>query len=90
MYNEFKPVDVSRRGVFYNLDKSPYVIHTYGLCLKFSSCKKMEIFTRKYNENIQVISKCFDKVYSITGINFKLTDSIRKIVLNYLYNHSNI
>lgn len=37
----------SRRGVYYDLSKSPYEYHTpYGDLFKFSSKKKLEIYTR--------------------------------------------
>lgn len=38
---------VSRRGVYYDLTISPYVYETpYGDIFKFSSAKKLEIYTR--------------------------------------------
>ncbi len=42
-----KTPDVSRRGVYYNLEISPWEYKTpHGDILKFSSKKKLEIFTR--------------------------------------------
>lgn len=42
-----RDVKVSARGVYYDLELSPYVVTTaYGDTFKFSSRKKMEIYQR--------------------------------------------
>lgn len=41
---------VSARGVFYDLEKSPYKFNYKDLELKFSSRKKLEVFTKKFND----------------------------------------
>lgn len=46
--------DVSRRGVYYDLKKSPYEYKTpYGDLLKFSSKKKLEIYSRDIPKQIK-------------------------------------
>ena len=44
---------ISRRGVYYDLTISPYEYRTpYGDIFKFSSSKKLEIYTRDVNKEI--------------------------------------
>lgn len=44
---------VSRRGVYYDLTKSPYEFKTpHGDLLKFSSKKKLEIYTRDVSKEL--------------------------------------
>lgn len=48
----------SRRGVYYDLDKSPYEFTSpYGDLFKFSSQKKLEIYTRDIPKEIERIGK---------------------------------
>lgn len=45
---------VSRRGVYYDLTISPYEFTTpYGDIFKFSSAKKLEIYTRDISKEIK-------------------------------------
>lgn len=45
---------VSRRGVYYDLTISPYEFTTpYGDIFKFSSSKKLEIYTRDISKEIK-------------------------------------
>ena len=51
-------VKISRRGVYYDLTKSPYEFNTpYGDLLKFSSAKKKEIYCRDVKKEIRRIEK---------------------------------
>lgn len=53
---------VSRRGVYYDLTKSPYeVITPYGDLFKFSSAKKKEIYTRDVEKEVAKIEKALDR-----------------------------
>ncbi len=46
----------SRRGVYYDLTKSPYEYNSpYGDCFKFSSAKKLEIYTRDITKELKRI-----------------------------------
>ena len=49
---------VSRRGVYYDLSQSPYEYNTpYGDCFKFSSKKKLDIYTRDIVKEIEKMEK---------------------------------
>lgn len=49
---------VSRRGVYYDLTQSPYEYKTpYGDCFKFSSQKKLDMFTRDIAKEIERLDK---------------------------------
>lgn len=48
----------SRRGVYYDLEKSPYrYTNPYGDSFKFSSAKKLEMYTRDIPREIERVSK---------------------------------
>lgn len=48
----------SRRGVYYDLTKSPYEWKSpYGDLFKFSSKKKLEIYTRDVPKEIEKVDK---------------------------------
>lgn len=56
-----KPIK-SRRGVYYDLSKSPYeFINSYGDSFKFSSQKKMEIYTRDIINEINRVNKALSR-----------------------------
>lgn len=49
---------VSRRGVYYDLSQSPYEYTTpYGDCFKFSSQKKLDMYTRDIVKEIERLEK---------------------------------
>lgn len=49
---------VSRKGVYYDLEKSPYKFTTpYGITYKFSSKKKLEIYRREIVEQLRRVDK---------------------------------
>ena len=49
---------VTRRGVYKDLDASPYEFHSpYGDSFKFSSAKKLEIYTRDIPGEIDRLTK---------------------------------
>jgi hypothetical protein len=59
-----RSAEISRRGVYYNLDISPYTYKApYGEIFKFSSAKKLEIYTRLISEQIAKIDKLL-RVYT--------------------------
>lgn len=52
----------SRRGVYYDLNLSPYEFETpYGDVFKFSSKKKLEIYTRDVPKEIDRLTKLLDR-----------------------------
>ena len=57
MAEQEQPV-VSRRGVYYDLEKSPYeYISSYGDLFKFSSQKKLDMYRRDIPKEIDRVSK---------------------------------
>ena len=53
---------VSRRGVYYDLSISPYEFKTpYGEIFKFSSQKKMEIYTRDIERELKRLEDVIDR-----------------------------
>lgn len=54
---------VSRRGVYKDLSLSPYEFESpYGDSFKFSSAKKLEIYTRDIPREIERVSKCVGRL----------------------------
>lgn len=52
----------SRRGVYYDLEKSPYeYINSYGDIFKFSRQKRLEIYTRDVPKEIEKLSKAINR-----------------------------
>lgn len=52
-----RPV-VSARGVYYDLTQSPYEFtSSYGDCFKFSSQKKLDMYTRDVPKEIERVGK---------------------------------
>ena len=52
----------SRRGVYYDLTKSPYEYLTpYGDLLKFSSKKKLDMYTRDITGELTRLSKMVER-----------------------------
>ena len=53
---------VSSRGVYYDLSLSPYEYRTsYGDIFKFSSAKKLEIYTRDVSKELDRLEKLLDR-----------------------------
>lgn len=56
-----KPVK-SARGVYYDLTVSPYEYHTpYGDIFKFSSQKKLEIYTRDIEKEVDRMTRVLER-----------------------------
>lgn len=52
----------SRRGVYYDLTQSPYEYETpYGDLFKFSSQKKLEIYTRDIEKELERMTKVLNR-----------------------------
>jgi len=55
-------VKKSRRGVYYDLEVSPYeYVSTYGDIFKFRSKKKLEVYTRDVASEIQRVEKLMSR-----------------------------
>lgn len=55
---------VSRYGVYRDLNKSPYEYHSpYGDLFKFPSKKKLEIYTRDIQKEIDRASTALDRLH---------------------------
>ena len=53
---------VSRRGVYYDLEKSPYEFtNPYGDLFKFSSAKKLEMYHRDVGKEVDRVSKLMSR-----------------------------
>lgn len=63
----------SRRGVYYDLNMSPYVYQTaLGDIFKFSSSKKLEIYKRELPKRVKQTTKHIMKARAFTGIDLKV------------------
>lgn len=55
-------VKISRRGVYYDLTISPYEFETpYGEIFKFSSQKKLDMYTRDIGKEIKRLEDILDR-----------------------------
>lgn len=55
-------VKISRRGVYYDLNISPYEYkNPYGDLFKFSSKKKLDIYTRDVVKEMKRVDDLFDR-----------------------------
>jgi len=55
---------VSRYGVYRDLSKSPYEYkNPYGDCFKFPSQKKLEIYTREIQKELDQVGKLLGRLY---------------------------
>lgn len=63
--------NITRRGVYINLEESDIICTLNNKTYKFSSNKKREIFLKRVNENVNTIVKLNGKI-------FKYTESLKK------------
>lgn len=55
---------VSRYGVYRDLSKSPYeYVSPYGDCFKFPSQKKLEIYTREIQKELDQVGKLLGRLH---------------------------
>jgi hypothetical protein len=72
----------SRRGVYYDLDVSPYEYTSpYGDIFKFSSAKKLEIYAR----DIEKEMKRFDAFFARNGLRNIIPEEIIDLVKRKVY-----
>lgn len=73
---------VSRRGVYYDLTESPYEYNSpYGDSFKFSSAKKLEIYTRDVEKELTRA----DTFFARNGLGKLLPEEIRTMVRRAVY-----
>ena len=74
MYRKQK--DISARGVYYNLDKSPWeYTDELGNIFKFSSQKKLDIFCRKVKEKQ---NQFFIEMENLKNLGFEIPEQYSK------------
>ena len=72
----------SRRGVYYDLTKSPYGYESpYGDSFKFSSEKKLEIFTRDIQKEVERLDKLIER----NNLDSFLPEEIKQLLYRKLY-----
>ena len=77
---------VSRRGVYYDLTLSPYEFTSpYGDIFKFSSEKKMNIYTRDVKKEIQRMEALFDRYELADRVPEEIVTLIRREVYRAFY-----
>lgn len=77
---------VSRRGVYYDLTLSPYEVKTaYGDIFKFSSQKKMEIFTRDAPKELKRVDALFERHGLIGFVPDEIVDLVKREMLKAFY-----
>lgn len=78
----------SRRGVYYDLTVSPYEVQTpYGDSFKFSSKKKMEIYTRDVVKEIDRLDTLLDRHGLRSYIPVEIIDLVKRSVYRSFYKH---
>ena len=77
---------VSRRGVYYDLTKSPYEFTSpFGDLFKFSSKKKLEIYTRDIEKELERLDKCITRNEMEHFIPVEIYQLLRKAVYRSFY-----
>ena len=76
----------SRRGVYYDLTESPYEYTSpYGDLFKFSSEKKLEIYTRDVDKELKRVNDLFTRHDLNKFIPIEIIDLIRRAVYRSFY-----
>jgi hypothetical protein len=79
---------VSRYGVYRDLNQSPYEYHTpYGDLFKFRSQKKLEIYTRDIQKEIDRVTKFLDRLELGTHIPKEIIQLLYRSTYKALYEH---
>ena len=72
----------SRRGVYYDLTISPYEFITpYGEVFKFSSAKKLEIYTRDISKEVQKLENAVQR----NNLYCYIPDEINQLLFKAVY-----
>lgn len=76
----------SRRGVYYDLSKSPYEFKSpYGDLFKFSSAKKLEIYTRDIQKELEKTDAFFKRHTLYELLPVEIVDMIKRRIYRALY-----
>lgn len=79
-------VKKSRRGVYYDLTISPYEYKTpYGEIFKFSSEKKLEIYRRDIEKEVNRVNVLFDRHELKRFVPFEVVELVRRAVYHSFY-----
>ena len=80
-----KPIK-SKRGVYYELEKSPYsYVSPYGDLFKFSSAKKLEIYSRDIKREVAMLEKFLNRWKLSELLPEELIRLIKKTVYRSFY-----
>lgn len=81
-----RDVKVSRRGVYYDLRLSPYEVESpYGDIFKFSSKKKMDIYTRDVVKEVKRVDDLITRHDLNSFIPDEIVDLIKRSVYQSFY-----
>lgn len=81
-------VKKSRRGVYYDLTKSPYAYKSpYGDSFKFPSAKKMDIYTRDLPKEIERFEKLLDRHNLKERIPPEIINFLKREISQAFYNY---
>ena len=76
----------TRRGVYKDLTKSPYVYESpYGDSFKFPSAKRLEIYTRDVEKEIERVRKALDRLNLLDQLPEEITSLIFRTVYKAFY-----
>lgn len=76
----------SRRGVYLDLALSPYEFKTpYGEVFKFRSAKKLQIYTRDINKELDRLDRLIERHELQNFIPEEITQLLRKAVYQSFY-----
>jgi len=76
----------SRRGVYYDLTKSPFEFtNSFGDLFKFSSQKKLDMYTRDIEKELERLEKCITRNEMQTFVPEEIKQLLRRAVHKALY-----
>lgn len=79
---------VSRYGVYRDLEKSPYRYESpYGDLFKFRSQKKLDIYRRDIQKEIDRVSKCVDRLGLGSYLPGEIIQLLYRSTYKALYDH---
>lgn len=79
---------VSRYGVYRDLSKSPYeYVNPYGDCFKFRSQKKLDIYTRDIQKEIDRVSKFVGRLGLDDYLPKEIVQLLYRTTYQALYDH---
>lgn len=76
----------SRRGVYYDLEKSPFeYTNSFGDSFKFSSQKKLDMYTRDIVKELERLDKCITRNEMQSFVPEEIKQLLRRAVHKALY-----